>query len=122
MTKYESHVMITAHRSEGKTPLPLLMRLIEPPNRLRLGLTAIGLASLLGYLSVIARITGRPVFLRWGFPRGDFLGIFRAGAKDSATLGIILGFPLLFRLLILPAPPVLSSDIFRYIWDARVLA
>jgi hypothetical protein len=109
--------------------------------RLRLGLTAIGLASLLGYVSVMVRITGRPVFLRWGFPQVDFLGIyllhffpllllalvaawwvFRAGADDSATLGIILGFALLFRLLLLPAQPVLSSDIFRYIWDARVQA
>jgi hypothetical protein len=117
------------------------MRLTEPPNRLRLALAAIGLASVLGYLSVIARITGRPVFLRWGFPQVDFLGIyllhffpllllaliaawwvFRAAADDSATLGIILGFALAFRLLVLPAPPVLSSDIFRYIWDARVQA
>ena len=109
--------------------------------RLRLGLAAIGLLSLLGYLSVMVRITGRPVFLRWGFPQVDFLAIyllhffpllllalvagwwvFRAGADDSATLWIILGFALVFRLLVLPAPPALSSDIFRYIWDARVQA
>ncbi len=115
--------------------------LVASSSRLRLGLIAIGLLSLLGYLSVMVRITGRPAFLRWGFPQVDFLGIyllhffpllllaliagwwvFRAGADDSATLGIILGFALLFRLLLLPAPPVLSSDIFRYIWDARVQA
>jgi hypothetical protein len=107
----------------------------------RLGLVAIGLASLLGYGSVMVRITGRPIFLRFGFPQVDFLVIyllhffpllllalaaawwvFRTAADDSATLGIILGFALLFRLLVLPAPPVLSSDIFRYIWDARVQA
>ena len=87
--------------------------------RLRLGLAAIGFLSLVGYASVMVRITGRPVFLRWGFPQVDFLGIyllhflpllllalvaawwvFRAGADDSATLGIILGFALLFRLLV----------------------
>jgi hypothetical protein len=48
--------------------------------------------------------------------------VFRGGADDSATLGIILGFALVFRLLVLPAAPVLSGDIFRYIWDARVQA
>jgi len=141
MTKYESHVTMTARPSEGKTSHSLLMRRTDSPNRLRLGLAAIGLASLLGYVSMMVRITGRPVFLRWGFPQVDFLGIyllhffpllllalvagwwvFQAGADDSATLGIILGFALLFRLLLLPAPPVLSSDIFRYIWDARVQA
>ncbi len=115
--------------------------LIARSFRLRLGLIALGAGSLLLYISVIVRITGRPAFLRWGFPQVDFLGIyllhffpllllalaaawwvFRAAADDLATLGIILGFALLFRLLVLPAPPVLSSDIFRYIWDARVQA
>jgi hypothetical protein len=104
-------------------------------------LIALGAGSLLLYISMIVRITGRPAFLRWGFPQVDFLGIyllhffpllllalaaawwvFRAAADDLATLGIILGFALLLRLLVLPAPPVLSSDIFRYIWDARVQA
>jgi len=141
MTKYESHVTMTARPSEGKTSHSLLMRRTDSPNRLRLGLAAIGLASLLGYVSVMVRITGRPVFLRWGFPQVDFLAIyllhffpllllalvaawwvFRAGADDSATLWIILGFALVFRLLVLPAPPVLSGDIFRYVWDARVQA
>lgn len=109
--------------------------------RLRLGLIALGAGSLLLYLSVIVRITGRPVFLQWGFPQIDFLGIylahflpllllalagtwwvFRSQADDSATLGVILGFALAFRLLLLPTPPVLSSDIFRYVWDARMQA
>ena len=67
----------------------------------------------------MVRLTGRPVFLRWGFPQVDFLWIyllrffplfllalvaawwvFRAAADDSAALGIILGFALLFRLLV----------------------
>lgn len=113
--------------------------LVASLRRLRLGLVAIGFASLLGYGSVIVRITGLPILLRFGFPQVDFLAIyllhffpllllalvaawwvFRAAADDSATLGIILGFALFFRLLVLPASPVLSSDIYRYIWDARV--
>jgi hypothetical protein len=101
----------------------------------------LGLASVLGYLSIVARITGRPVFLRWGFPPGDFLIVFlfhfiplfllamagawwtfRSGTDDASILWLTLGFALLFRLLLLPTPPVLSSDIVRYVWDARVQA
>ena len=86
-------------------------RLVARYFRLRLGLAAIGFLSLVGYASVMVRITGRPVFLRWGFPQMDFLGIyllhcfpllllalvaawwvFRAATDDSTTLGIILGF------------------------------
>src|SRR3990170_8275868 len=119
---------MTALLLEGKTPLPLPMRRVDSPNRLRFGLIALGLGSVLGYLSIIARITGHPVFLRWGFPQTDFLGIyllhffpllllalvgmwwvFRTEEDDLATLGVILGFALIFRLLLLPTPPVLSS-------------
>ncbi len=110
-------------------------------NRLRIRLGLLGITSVLGYISIVARVTGRPVFLRWGFPHPDFLvifllhfiplfllalagswWIFRSSADDAATLGLILGFAVLFRLFLLPTPPVLSSDIFRYVWDARVQA
>jgi alpha-1,6-mannosyltransferase len=114
----------------------------DSARRLRLRLALLGLASTLVYLSVVARLTGRPVLLRWGFPLTDFLVIFflmyfiplfllamaaawwtfQGDADDPASLGLILGFAILFRLLLLPAPPVLSSDIFRYVWDARIQA
>ena len=108
---------------------------------LRLRLLLLGTASTLGYLLIVARIRGHPVFLRWGFPLPDFLTVFllhfvplfllamagawwtfRGNAEEKTTLGLILGFALLFRLLLLPTPPVLSSDIYRYIWDARIQA
>ena len=108
---------------------------------LRLRLLLLGAASALGYLLIVARIRGHPVFLRWGFPLPDFLMVFllhfvplfllamagawwtfRGNAEEKTTLGLILGFALLFRLLLLPTPPVLSSDIYRYIWDARIQA
>ncbi|OGB88740.1 MAG: hypothetical protein A3H39_14850 [candidate division NC10 bacterium RIFCSPLOWO2_02_FULL_66_22] len=108
---------------------------------LRLRLLLLGAASALGYLLIVARIRGHPVFLRWGFPLPDFLTVFllhfvplfllamagawwtfRGNAEEKTTLGLILGFALLFRLLLLPTPPVLSSDIYRYIWDARIQA
>jgi hypothetical protein len=132
---------MTTDTREGKRLLPIAGDSGGSPHRLQLRLTLIGLASVLGYLSLIARITGHPVFLRWGFPQTDFLGIYllhffpllllalvgawwvyRAEKDDLATLGVILGFALIFRLLLLATPPVLSSDIFRYVWDARVQA
>ena len=113
----------------------------DPRRQLHLSLGLLGVLSSLGYLSVTVRLGSQPVFLRWGFPQGDFLSFFllhfvplfllmlagawwtfRAGADDAGTLGVILGFGLLFRLLLLPVPPVLSSDIYRYIWDARMQA
>lgn len=48
--------------------------------------------------------------------------VFRSGRDDGWTLGIILGSAVLFRAILLPTPPVLSGDIYRYIWDARILA
>jgi hypothetical protein len=87
------------------------------------------------------RLRRRPVFLLWGFPQTDFLlpflgcfvflfllallaarWTFRVAADDGGTLTLIFGFALLFRLLLLATPPALSSDIFRYVWDARVQA
>ncbi|CBE67684.1 MAG: DUF2029 domain-containing protein [Candidatus Methylomirabilis oxygeniifera] len=38
----------------------------------------------------------------------------------SSSLGVILGFALLFRIILLFMPQVLSSDVYRYVWDGRV--
>jgi alpha-1,6-mannosyltransferase len=45
----------------------------------------------------------------------------RARAKRS-TFSIVIIFAALFRLSLLFAPPYLSDDIYRYIWDGRVQA
>jgi alpha-1,6-mannosyltransferase len=108
---------------------------------LRVRLWVIGIASSLGYFSVLVQLRRHPVFLLWGFPQRDFLPpfllyfgflfllalvaarwTFRTGTDEKQVLILILGFALLFRFLLLATPPVLSSDIYRYIWDARVLA
>ncbi|MBA3240102.1 MAG: DUF2029 domain-containing protein [Acidobacteria bacterium] len=47
--------------------------------------------------------------------------ILRARPARS-TLFLIILFAALFRLSILFAPPYLSSDIYRYVWDGRVQA
>lgn len=43
----------------------------------------------------------------------------RAGRSRQALI-LVLAFGLLFRLLVLPTPVYLSSDLFRYLWDGRV--
>ncbi len=46
-----------------------------------------------------------------------------AGARlDRASLRLALGFAIVFRLAALAAPPSLSDDLYRYLWDGRVLA
>lgn len=38
----------------------------------------------------------------------------------GSALSVVLAFGLLFRVLMLPTPVYLSSDIYRYLWDGRV--
>ena len=47
------------------------------------------------------------------------LVIFRK-RDHHACLVLIGGFAILFRLIQVVAPPTLSSDLYRYIWDGRV--
>ncbi|MFQ5960958.1 MAG: glycosyltransferase 87 family protein [Candidatus Methylomirabilales bacterium] len=47
------------------------------------------------------------------------VGVLRKRSGPS-HLGLILGFALLFRVALLFSPLVLSSDIYRYVWDGRV--
>src|SRR5215468_10551618 len=41
---------------------------------------------------------------------------------SNATVLIAIAFAVIFRLSILFAPPYLSDDIYRYVWDGRVQA
>src|SRR5690242_17050964 len=47
--------------------------------------------------------------------------VMRARASNSIVL-IAIAFAVVFRLSILFAPPYLSDDIYRYVWDGRVQA
>lgn len=38
----------------------------------------------------------------------------------NSSLGVILGFAILFRTILLFMPQVVSTDIYRYVWDGRV--
>lgn len=43
-----------------------------------------------------------------------------ARVPARTLLPIILAFACLFRVLVLPAPPSLSTDMYRYVWDGRL--
>nr|WP_294524080.1 glycosyltransferase 87 family protein [uncultured Rhodopila sp.] len=70
----------------------------------------VSLSMLLGLLVVAASVYFAAVhlILRCAWPRG--------------TVWIVLGVAIALRLLLLATPPILSSDIYRYVWDGRVQA
>lgn len=44
----------------------------------------------------------------------------RETSSSPSAVALILGLGLLFRVLVLPTPVYLSSDVYRYLWDGRV--
>jgi len=46
--------------------------------------------------------------------------VLRCPPASRWALGGILGAALLFRLLLLPSAPTLSTDLYRYLWDGRL--
>ncbi|NIQ37423.1 MAG: DUF2029 domain-containing protein [Proteobacteria bacterium] len=46
----------------------------------------------------------------------------RENKVNSQVLYVILLFGLIYRIFLLPSQPVLSSDMYRYLWDGRVQA
>jgi alpha-1,6-mannosyltransferase len=54
-----------------------------------------------------------------------YLAAVRLVLRDSqprAALWVVLGLALMMRAVLLPLPPLLSSDMYRYVWDGRVQA
>jgi hypothetical protein len=48
------------------------------------------------------------------------VAIVRRGGLPPRTIWLVLVVVVAMRLLTLTAPPILSSDIYRYVWDGRV--
>ena len=105
-----------------------------PPHRSsRLALLAlvtagISMASVYGYLGrrefllnpVWIYIAGYALVFAWyAYAAGRLLPRL-SQVPPRATLTVILVFAALFRLLVLPAPPSLSTDMNRYVWDGRL--
>jgi hypothetical protein len=103
----------------------------------RAAIIALGLLSGLVYLSSyypgnmlpgIAGSTGVHSFLvRFALLSVCYLaGVFLVCGRGSSTgggrmlVGVILIFGVVFRLSLVPATPILSSDVYRYLWDGRV--
>ena len=72
----------------------------------------LGVEPLLLHLFVFGGAVALYLLALWAVMRG-----WEAG---PGALGIILGFALVFRLLLLWTPVYLSSDPYRYLWDGRV--
>lgn len=75
----------------------------------------------------------RPFLLLWGAAHAAYLAAAwwvlrgpRGGAavppSHASALPVILGVGLLARLCLLPAAPTLSEDVYRYLWDGRLVA
>ena len=83
-----------------------------------LALTAIGL--------YVQRADDLAAFVAVALAQGGVyllaLGLTRRCTASRRGLAVILGTAAVLRIVVLAAPPVLSSDIYRYIWDGRVLA
>jgi alpha-1,6-mannosyltransferase len=101
-------------------PLPLLAAL----GALLLVLTLAGLA-----LEIPAADGGLPrINLLVGLMMIQAAAYFGAVAVTlrhrlpARTLWLVLGIGILLRAILLPTPPFLSSDIYRYVWDGRVQA
>jgi hypothetical protein len=93
-------------------------------------LAGLGLLSLAGYAVDLHALFGRDLGVL-AVHVALFAGLFalyvlalgivwRQDGRDRILLGLVLGFGLAFRLVTLPSPVVLSSDVFRYLWDGRV--
>ena len=46
--------------------------------------------------------------------------VLHGRSDDRVLLGLVLAFGLLFRVAVLGSPIILSSDLYRYLWDGRV--
>jgi alpha-1,6-mannosyltransferase len=87
--------------------------------------TAVPLVSVRGgalavYLIVFPLLFGIYLAAVWVVRRQPRPAEPLAGPRWSTSLATILGFGLLFRVLLLPTPVYLSSDPYRYFWDGRV--
>ena len=104
-----------------------MSRAAPADRRTMIGLTALGLA-LCGLAALGApalRASGDNAFCSLALASGGLAAWATHLAGESRgrrTLALILGFGLLLRLIVLPVEPLLSDDIFRYVWDGRVQA
>ena len=60
-------------------------------------------------------------FVAFGLYAASLVSIRRRGRVAPAALALILFLSLLFRVTLVLAPPSLSDDIYRYLWEGRLV-
>ena len=113
-----------------RTPAPRALAALGTLSGLLYATTAMPLASIplvsipggaLGrYLAIFPLLFGAYLAAVWLVRRQPRPAEPLAGSRWSTTLTTILAFGLLFRVLLLPTPVYLSSDLYRYFWDGRI--
>jgi hypothetical protein len=93
------------------------------PNLVTLGIFELGLAVLAARF--IGRETSYPIYLVCYLSMGIVwlfasYHVLSGKSDEPKRLASVLLFAIVMRAAFLPTPPVLSDDIFRYIWDGRV--
>ncbi|MGE3804693.1 MAG: hypothetical protein AB7K24_08490 [Gemmataceae bacterium] len=78
---------------------------LSTKNRPILEVLALLLAATLVYLAALAVVLRQP-----------------ADGQDRPLTWIVVGFAVVYRLLLLPSEPIQEIDFYRYLWDGRVLA
>ncbi|HXT52461.1 MAG TPA: glycosyltransferase 87 family protein [Thermoanaerobaculia bacterium] len=78
----------------------------------------------LGVLAAAGDPTRRPLLTLalLGVGCAALVALVRGAARAAVSPAAILGAAALLRLLLLPLPPALSSDVWRYLWEGRVAA
>lgn len=62
------------------------------------------------------------LLLRTSYHPGSTTKTENGFSKNTSTLLAVLGLALLYRCIMLPAEPSLSDDIYRYIWEGKVVS
>jgi len=113
------------HRASSSTPI----------------LIGLGVLSLFLYLSFALATTGKPLilplfpfrkgvipgflvhfYLLFALYLGSVWSVFRGRADGRVMTTVLIGFSVAFRIILLSTQPVLSDDIYRYVWDGKVQA
>ncbi|WPP48527.1 hypothetical protein [Catalinimonas niigatensis] len=68
----------------------------------------------------LERIQTYPLLFTYSLAFAAYVGIYKS-VNQKHQIWWLLGISVLLRLLLLPAVPNLSDDIYRFIWDGRLL-
>lgn len=101
------------HREDFKTGIILVLLGCVSVVLYRAGLSASGVSGIRFFMKIAFVQSAIYLLAAWI--------VIRARSSNS-TLLVIIAFGIVFRLSILFAPPYLSDDIYRYVWDGRVQA